>query len=82
MSRSEYPLLHVYPQRNPGEAVRIVGNTLGLSLLVNTLIDAISLTGEGKNEFLCVDAEVYEVQVTRDDYDPAWDELGLPYIKG
>ncbi len=81
MDRNDYPLVHIYPQTGPRQAARIIGNTEGLLLLVNTLVAAISSSGEGVAEVFCVDAEDYELLVIRDDSETAWETLNLPYVK-
>lgn len=79
MKKSEYPLLHIYIQSSPRSPVRIVGNTEGLFTLVTALIEATSIIEKGSGEAFCVDGEAYEIQITRDDSDLAWDTLKLPY---
>ena len=76
----EYPLLHVYPQPGPRQAVKIVANTEGLIALALALFEAASLVGKGSTELFCTDAEAYEIQVVRDDSDQSWESLELPYV--
>lgn len=76
----EYPLLHVYPQPGPRQAVRIVANTEGLITLSIALLEAVSITEKGSSEVFCADAEAYEVQVVRDDSNNTWGKLKLPYV--
>ena len=74
----EYPLLHVYPQAVPRQAVKIVANIEGIIALVIALLEAISKAEKGSSEVFCTDAEAYEIQVVRDDADEAWESLELP----
>ena len=76
----EYPLLHVYPQIGPRQAVKIVANTEGLITLSIALLEAISITEKGSSEVFCADAEAYEVQVVRNDSNNTWGKLKLPYV--
>ena len=80
MKKSEYPLVHIYPQTGPRQSVRIVENTEGLIALPIALFEAASIIGKGSTELFCTDAEAYEVQVVRDDSDEAWESLELPYV--
>lgn len=81
MIKSEYPLLHIYSQSAARTPIEIVGNTEGLVLLLNCIIDAFSPTGKGDVEVFCADAEGFQIQVKRDDSDEAWETLKLPYTK-
>ena len=79
MEKSEYPLVHVYPQPSSRHPVRIVGNTVGLLTLVTAILEATSIAGKGSDEAFCNNAEAFEIQVNRDDSDLAWESLELPY---
>jgi hypothetical protein len=75
---SNYPMVHIYPQKKVREQVVIKGNVEGLCSLINALISAIAYTEiPGIAQVFCNDAEVYELVVnlvtTHDELSP------LPY---
>ncbi|MBD2471433.1 hypothetical protein [Nostoc sp. FACHB-145] len=60
----EYPFIHIYTQHKPRQPVIIKGNTEGLCVLLNAIINAIAYPQtNGIAEVFCGDAECYQVLV-------------------